>query len=67
MPAGKEAHLSSLYLARTSSTDYEQLCNLDVLGFQERPNGDQPVQDDFKEQLRRSEEGWYEMGMETWP
>ena len=28
MSAGKEAHLSSVYLTRTSSTDYEQLCSL---------------------------------------
>lgn len=64
MSAGKEAHLSSVYLTRTSSTDYDQLCSLDVLGLEDRPNGDQQtVYDDFKEQLRRSDEGWYETGL----
>ena len=48
MSAGKEAHMGSVYLTRTSSTDYEQLCNLDVLGLQDRPDGDQQsVYDDF--------------------
>ena len=64
MSAGKEAHLSNVYLTRTMSTDYEQLCSLDVLGLQDRPNGhQQTVYDDFKEQLRRSDEGWYETGL----
>ena len=64
MSAGKEAHMGSVYLTRTSSTDYEQLCSLDVLGLQDRPDGDQQsVYDDFKEQLRRSGEGWYETGL----
>ena len=64
MSAGKETNLSSVYLTRTSSADYEQLCSLDVLGLQDRPAGDQrSVYDDFKEQLRRSDEGWYETGL----
>ena len=41
MSAGKETNLSSVYLTRTSSADYEQLCSLDVLGLQDRPAGDQ--------------------------
>lgn len=64
MSAGKEAHLSSVYLTRTSSTDYDQLCSLHVLGLEDRSKGDQQtVYDDFKEQLRRSDEGWYETGL----
>ena len=64
MSAGKEAHMGSIYLTRTSSTDYEQLCSLDMFGLQDRPDGDQQsVYDDFKEQLRRSDEGWYETGL----
>ena len=43
MPAGKEAHMGSVYLTRTSSTDYEQLCSLDVLGLQDRPDVDQQI------------------------
>ena len=64
MSAGKEAHLSSVYLTRTLSTDYDQLCSFDVLGLDDRSKGDQKtVYDDFKEQLRRSDEGWYETGL----
>ena len=64
MSAGKEAHLSSVYLTRTSSTDYDQLCSLDVLGLEDRSKGDQQtVYDNFKEQLRPSDEGWYETGL----
>ena len=54
----------AFFLTRPSSTDYEQLCGLDVLGFQDRPDGDQQsVCDDFKEQLRRIDEGLYETGL----
>ena len=64
MSSGKETSLGSVYLTRTSSADYEQLSSLDVLGLQDRPDGDQQsVYDDFKEQLRRSDEGWYETGL----
>ena len=56
--------MGSIYLTRTSSTDYEQLCSLDVLGLQDRPDGDQQsVYDDLKEQLRCSDNGWYETGL----
>ena len=61
MSAGKEAHIhGSIYLNRPLSTDYEQLCSLNVLCFQDRPDCDQQsVCDDSKEQLRRSDEGLY--------
>ena len=53
-----------MYLTRTSFRDYEQLCNLDVLGLEDRPDGDQQsVYNEFKEQLTRSDEGWYETGL----
>ncbi|KAK3719160.1 hypothetical protein QZH41_005637 [Actinostola sp. cb2023] len=48
----------------TSTTDYENLCRLDVLGLQDFPEGDQnQVYTEFKEQLVRSPEGWYETGL----
>lgn len=51
MLAGKEALMGSIYLSRTSSSDYAQLCSLDVLSLQDRPDGDQQlVYNDFKEQ-----------------
>ena len=41
MSAGKEVGLNSVYLTRTSSVEYQQLCSLDVLGLQDRPQGEQ--------------------------
>ena len=53
-----------MLLTQTSKTDYEELCQLDVLGLADSPTGDQGVvYEEFKEQLRRSEEGWYETGL----
>ena len=64
MSAGKEVGLTGAYLTRTSSADYQQLCRLDVLGLQDRADGDQQcAYEDFKEQLTRSKEGWYETGL----
>ena len=40
--------------------DYQRLCHLDVLGIQEPVDGEQSVYEEFKEQLRQSEDGWYE-------
>ena len=37
---------------------------MDVLGLEDRPAGDQAtVYAKFKEQLKRSPEGWYETGL----
>ena len=58
---GAETNSSSVYLTRSSSSDYEQLCSLDVLGLVDRPAGDQQVvYSEFHEQLVRHPEGWYE-------
>ena len=52
MSPGAETNLSSVYLTRSSSTDYEQLCCLDVLGLEDKPAGDQQaVYSEFQEQL----------------
>ena len=57
MSAGKEVGLNSVYLTRTSSVEYQQLCSLDMLGLQDRPEGDQQCEyEEFKEQLKRSDE-----------
>lgn len=64
MSPGAETDLSSVYLTRSSSTDYEQLCSLDVLGLEDKPEGDQQaVYSEFQEQLVRHPEGWYETGL----
>ena len=64
MSSGREAGLSNVYLTKTSAADYEQLCSLDVLGLEDRPEADQGnVYGEFVEQLHRNEEGWYESGL----
>jgi hypothetical protein len=60
MSPGKEVNLSNTYLTGTSFGDYKQLCNLDVPGLEDRAQ--KSVYDEFKEQLSRSVEGWYETG-----
>ena len=55
---GKEIDSTNKLLTQTSETDYEGLCQLDVLGLAYTPTGDQGVMyEEFKEQLRRSEVG----------
>ena len=61
MSPGSEEVDSSIMLTRSTSTDYEQLCALDVLGLADSSENDQQtVNSEFKEQLRRNEAGWYE-------
>ena len=61
---GKELNYSAMFLAQTSQTDCEELCRLDVLGLADKPENDQSeVYTEFREQLARSEEGWYETGL----
>ena len=53
-----------MFLTQTSAIDYEELCKLDVLGLKDNPSGDQEiVYKEFKEQLTRSSEGWYELSL----
>jgi hypothetical protein len=64
MSLGSETDLSNLEFARTSSEDYHKLCRLDVLGLEDKPVGDQQtVYQEFKDELVRSEEGWYETSL----
>ena len=61
---GKEVDLSPMFLTQTSTVDYDNLCRLDVLGLADCATGDQDeVYSEFKEQLRRDEEGWYETSL----
>ena len=41
MPPVVETNLSSVYLTRSSLTDYEELCSLDVMSLEDKPAGDQ--------------------------
>ena len=64
MSPGSEQNLDSMFLAQTTSSSYETLCRMDVLGLEDKPNGDQSVvYEEFIEQLSRSPEGWYETGL----
>ena len=50
--------------ARSSQEDYMQLCNLDVLGVEDRPEGDQlRVYEEFKEQLVQRDNSRYESSL----
>ena len=64
MSPGSEPDLTNMFLTQTSAVDYEALCRLDVLGLQDQPVGDEDlVYEEFKKQLVRSPEGWYETGL----
>ena len=61
---GQGVELSQMFLTQTSSVEYEELCRMDVLGLADTPVGDQEaVYEEFKEQLSRNPEGWYESGL----
>ncbi|XP_028404021.1 uncharacterized protein LOC114526636 [Dendronephthya gigantea] len=61
---GKEINLTPMLMTQTACPDYEQLCRLDVLGLEDSATGDQSmVYEEFKEQLARNPEGWYETGL----
>ena len=64
MSPGKEFDRKKMLLTQTDQSDYEQLCRLDVLGLEDAPEHDQRVvYNEFKEQLTRNPEGWYETGL----
>ena len=61
---GQELNTTNMLLTQTSRLDYEELCKLDVLGLADSPTGDQGVvYEEFKEQLTRSDKGWYKTGL----
>ena len=64
MSPGQEFDRNAMMLTQTSQLEYEELCRLDVLGLADSPPYDQQaVYSEFKEQLVRSEQGWYETGL----
>jgi len=61
---GQELNTTNMLLTQISRLDYEELCKRDVLGLADSPTGDQGVvYEEFKEQLTRSDKGWYETGL----
>ena len=64
MRPGVELDQIAMLLTQTSHSDYENLCRMDVFGLPDVPENDQRVvHAEFKEQLRRDDEGWYETGL----
>ena len=64
MSPGTETDLDKMFPAQTASSNYEELYRMDVLGLEDKPNGDQSiVYEEFLEQLSRSPDGWYETGL----
>ena len=64
MSPGREGTHSALMYTRSSHDEYMQLCSLDVLGVEDRPEGDQQsVYEEFKEQLVQREDGRYETSL----
>ena len=63
-PGKEPLNLTNILLTQTSHVDYEELCRLHVLGLSDTSPDDQSsVYAEFKEQLVRHEEGWYETGL----
>jgi len=64
MSPGSEFDHNTMLLTQKSQSDYEDLCRLNILGPADTPERDQNmVHAEFKEQLQRSLEGWYETGL----
>ena len=64
MSSDCEPNLAQTYLTRTTGADYQELCNLDVLGLEDRPDGDQHVvYEEFAEQLTRNKDDRYETSL----
>ena len=63
MSSGHELECRKFLFARSSSSEgYERLCSLDILGLESRAERN-PVHQEFKDQLDRSREGWYQTGL----
>lgn len=61
---GEVVDTMQMLLTQTSHLDYEQLCRLDVLGLEDKPQDDQSeVYAEFQEQLNRDPSGWYETSL----
>ena len=64
MSADKEFDQNVMMLTQMTHVDYEELCQLDVLRLKDSSDNNQSfVLDEFREQLTRSPEGWYETSL----
>ena len=61
---GEEIEIEKSFFAKSSIVDYEKLCSLDVLGLKDSDDGNQSSTfEEFKDQLERKPEGFYETGL----
>ena len=64
MSPGHEHETSTTLLTQATSVDFEKLCRLDVLGLADSSANDQDVvYSEFKEQLIRHPDGFYQTGL----
>ena len=64
MSPGRESDAMSALFTKTSVSDYENLCDTDVLILKESHyKHDDHVYEKFKKQLKTDKEGWYETGL----
>ena len=64
MSPGRKIDLVSSLYTRTSVSDFDRLCDIDVLGVKENHlSDDENVYKKFEQQLERNEGGWYETGL----
>ena len=64
MSPGHEHETSTTLLTQATSVDFEELCRLDVLGLADSSANDQDaVYSEFKEQLIRHPDGFYQTGL----
>ena len=63
MSPGKDRDTSLELLSVSATADYDNLCVLDVLGLADATGEGGNVYSEFKEQLRRSADGWYETSL----
>ena len=64
MSPGHEHETSTILLTQATSVDFEKLCRLDVLGLADSLANDQDVvYSEFKEQLIRHPDGFYQTGL----
>ena len=64
MSPGRESDLVSLLYTRTLVSDFNRLCDIDVLGVEENHlSHDENVYKKLKQQLERNDGGWYETGL----
>ena len=64
MSPGREIDHTNMLLTQTNHVDYEELCRLDVLRLEDSTEHDQQaVYAEFREQLTRDPERWYETSL----